>query len=167
MQLNVFSFDNKCLSSYQMHKTKLIFRVRNHFVMFFRSSCNDVLWNVSHVLSNDRYHFCPKNRSDKCWLSNDDPATLTARRDLSKKRLNDFNEHYKNISETVYFCHSLFFFGLKKDIYRKQKHTTETRIAESIPAIGPLPRATRDICHRSLCLPISERCPAITKLKKR
>ena len=43
MQLNVFSFDNKCLSSYQMHKTKLIFRVRNHFVMFFRSSCNDVL----------------------------------------------------------------------------------------------------------------------------
>ena len=43
MQLNVLSFDSKCLSSYQMHKTKLIFRVRNHFVMFFRSSCNDVL----------------------------------------------------------------------------------------------------------------------------
>ena len=55
-------------------------------------------------------------------------STFTARRDLSKKRLNDFNEHYKNISETVYFCHSLFFFLLDwKRISIENRNTQQKR----------------------------------------
>ena len=46
MQLNVFSFDIKCLSSYQMHTTKLIFRVRNHFVMFFRATMSFEMYRM-------------------------------------------------------------------------------------------------------------------------
>ena len=66
----------------------------------------------------------------------------------------------------IFVTHSFFFVGLKKDIYRKQKHTAETRIAEPIPAIGPLPRATRDICHRSLCLPVSREMPCYHKIEE-
>ena len=38
MQLNVLSFDSKCLSSYQMHKTKLIFTEKSFYVLFERCS---------------------------------------------------------------------------------------------------------------------------------